>query len=109
MEEDEAAFNRLFAAWKMPKSTEVDFDVTKISRAIYKAMLSVKAGSMKEADEVADKVVREVEKETMKQVLEKSRKLTADLRSLMEEDEAAFNRLFAAWKMPKSRLLPPGT
>ena len=40
--------------------------------------------------------------ETMKQVLEKSRKLTADLRSLMEEDEAAFNRLFAAWKMPKS-------
>jgi formiminotetrahydrofolate cyclodeaminase len=40
--------------------------------------------------------------EAMKQVLEKSRKLTADLRSLMEEDEAAFNRLFAAWKMPKS-------
>ncbi|MEM0157614.1 MAG: adenosylcobalamin-dependent ribonucleoside-diphosphate reductase [Thermoplasmataceae archaeon] len=50
--------------------TEVDFDVTKISRAIYKAMLSVKAGSMKEADEVADKVVREVEKETLRPTVE---------------------------------------
>ncbi len=40
--------------------------------------------------------------ETMKQVLEKSRKLTGELRSLMEEDEEAFNKLFAAWKMPKS-------
>ncbi len=50
--------------------TEVDFDVSKISRAIYKAMLSVKAGSMKEADEVADKVVREVEKETLRPTVE---------------------------------------
>ncbi|MEM0157612.1 MAG: cyclodeaminase/cyclohydrolase family protein [Thermoplasmataceae archaeon] len=40
--------------------------------------------------------------DTMKQVLEKSRKLTGELRSLMEEDEEAFNKLFAAWKMPKS-------
>ena len=45
--------------------TEVDFVKSKISRAIYKAMLSVKTGSMKEADEIADKVIREVEKETI--------------------------------------------
>ena len=45
--------------------SEVDFVKSKISRAIYKAMLSVKTGSMKEADEIADKVIREVEKETL--------------------------------------------
>ena len=50
--------------------TEVDFDKTKISRAIYKAMLSVKAGSMKEADEIADRVISEVEKETLKPTVE---------------------------------------
>ena len=45
--------------------TEVEFVTSKISRAIYKAMLSVKTGSMKEADEVAAKVVKEIEKETL--------------------------------------------
>ncbi|MEM3676449.1 MAG: ATP cone domain-containing protein, partial [Thermoplasmataceae archaeon] len=50
--------------------TEVDFDKSKITRAIYKAMLSVKTGSMKEADEIAEKVVREVEKETLKPTVE---------------------------------------
>ncbi len=50
--------------------SEVDFDKTKISRAIYKAMLSVKAGSMKEADEIADRVISEVEKETLKPTVE---------------------------------------
>ena len=50
--------------------TEVDFVVSKISRAIYKAMLSVKTGSMKEADEIAAKVVSEVEKETLTPTVE---------------------------------------
>ena len=50
--------------------TEVDFVISKISRAIYKAMLSVKTGSMKEADEIASKVVSEVEKETLTPTVE---------------------------------------
>ena len=50
--------------------TEVNFVVSKISRAIYKAMLSVKTGSMKEADEIAAKVVSEVEKETLTPTVE---------------------------------------
>ena len=50
--------------------TEVDFVISKISRAIYKAMLSVKTGSMKEADEIAAKVVSEVEKETIAPTVE---------------------------------------
>ena len=50
--------------------TEVDFVISKISRAIYKAMLSVKTGSMKEADEIADKVVSEIEKETQTPTVE---------------------------------------
>ena len=50
--------------------TEVDFVVSKISRAIYPAMLSVKTGSMKEADEIAAKVVSEVEKETLRPTVE---------------------------------------
>lgn len=45
--------------------SEVDFVISKISRAIYKAMLTLKTGSMKEADEIADKVIREVQKETI--------------------------------------------
>ncbi len=50
--------------------TEVDFVISKISRAIYKAMLSVKTGSMKEADEIAAKVVSEIEKETQTPTVE---------------------------------------
>ncbi len=50
--------------------TEVDFVISKISRAIYKAMLSVKTGSMREADEIAAKVVSEVEKETLRPTVE---------------------------------------
>ena len=50
--------------------TEVEFDQSKISRAIYKAMLSLKTGSMKEADDIATKVVRELEKETEKPTVE---------------------------------------
>ncbi len=50
--------------------TEVDFVISKISRAIYKAMLSVKTGSMKEADDIASKVVSEVEKETLTPTVE---------------------------------------
>lgn len=42
--------------------TVVDFDKGKITRAIYKAMLSVKTGSMVEAEKIASKVVAEVEK-----------------------------------------------
>ena len=40
----------------------VDFDKGKITRAVYKAMLSVKTGSMMEAEKIASKVVAEVEK-----------------------------------------------
>ncbi len=50
--------------------SEAEFEKSKISRAIYKAMLSVKTGSMKEAEEIADKVVREVEKETLEPTVE---------------------------------------
>ncbi len=50
--------------------SEVDFVISKISRAIYKAMLSLKTGSMKEADEIADKVIREVQKETLTPTVE---------------------------------------
>jgi ribonucleoside-diphosphate reductase alpha chain len=39
----------------------VDFDQTKISRAIYKAMLSLKYGNMKEAEFLSDKVVKNIE------------------------------------------------
>ena len=42
--------------------TVVDFDKGKITRAVYKAMLSVKTGSMMEAEKIASKVVAEVEK-----------------------------------------------
>ena len=37
-----------------------DFDQTKISRAIYKAMLSLKFGNMRDAEILADKVVKEL-------------------------------------------------
>ena len=50
--------------------SEAAFDKTKITRAIYKAMLSVKTGSMKEADAIADKVVSEVLKETDRPTVE---------------------------------------
>ncbi|MCL4336031.1 MAG: ATP cone domain-containing protein [Candidatus Thermoplasmatota archaeon] len=50
--------------------SEAEFEKSKISRAIYKAMLSVKTGSMKEAEEIADKVIREVEKETLEPTVE---------------------------------------
>ena len=42
--------------------TVVPFDKTKITRAIYKAMLSVKNGTMNDAEKIADKVVKELEK-----------------------------------------------
>ncbi len=50
--------------------TEAPFDKTKITRAIYKAMLSVKTGTMKEADRVADRVVSEIAKVTDKPTVE---------------------------------------
>ena len=50
--------------------TVVEFDQSKISRAIYKAMLSVKTGSMKEADDIATRVVKDLEKETEKPTVE---------------------------------------
>jgi ribonucleoside-diphosphate reductase alpha chain len=49
---------------------EVPFDKTKITRAIYKAMLSVKTGTMKEADRIADKVVSEIAKVTDRPTVE---------------------------------------
>ncbi len=42
--------------------TVVPFDKTKITRAIYKAMLSVKNGTMNDAEKIADKVVKDLEK-----------------------------------------------
>ncbi len=42
----------------------VKFDKNKITMAIYKAMLSVKNGSMKEAEDLADNVTAEIEKIT---------------------------------------------
>lgn len=55
--------------------TIVDFDQTKITRAIYKAMLSVKTGSMNEADQLASKVVKEAakisEQPTVEQIQDK--------------------------------------
>lgn len=38
----------------------------------------------------------------IKDVIERSRNLSAEFRKLMVEDEEAFNTLFAAWKMPRS-------
>ncbi len=42
--------------------TTASFEKSKITRAIYKAMLSVKTGTMADAEEVADNVVKELEK-----------------------------------------------
>ena len=42
--------------------TTATFEKSKITRAIYKAMLSVKTGSMADAEQVADNVVKELEK-----------------------------------------------
>ncbi|WP_393971434.1 adenosylcobalamin-dependent ribonucleoside-diphosphate reductase [Oxyplasma meridianum] len=42
--------------------TVANFEKSKITRAIYKAMLSVKTGSMADAEEVADNVVKQLEK-----------------------------------------------
>lgn len=42
--------------------TTVPFDKTKITRAIYKAMLSVKNGTMNDAEKITDKVTKELEK-----------------------------------------------
>ena len=38
-----------------------EFDKTKITRAIYKAMLSVKYGTMKDAEQLTDKVIEKLE------------------------------------------------
>ena len=40
-----------------------EFDKTKITRAIYKAMLSVKYGTMKDAESLTDKVLDVLETE----------------------------------------------
>lgn len=43
----------------------------------------------------------EDQEESMKRILEKSRAMSKELRILMDEDEKAFNTLYAAWKMPR--------
>ena len=50
--------------------TEASFDEGKIIRAIYKAMLSVKVGTMKDAEEVAKRAVSEISKITQKPTVE---------------------------------------
>ncbi|MEM0155643.1 MAG: adenosylcobalamin-dependent ribonucleoside-diphosphate reductase [Thermoplasmataceae archaeon] len=50
--------------------TEAIFDEGKIIRAVYKAMLSVKIGTMKDAEEVAKIAVREVSKLSKKPTVE---------------------------------------
>ena len=63
MSTEEKLENRIKSVIKRD-GTEAPFDKTKITRAVYKAMLSVKTGTMKDADRMADKVVSEVAKET---------------------------------------------
>ena len=66
---EEKQINRIKGIIKRD-GTEAPFDKTKITRAIYKAMLSVKAGTMKEADRIADKVVAEISKVTDRPTVE---------------------------------------
>ena len=40
--------------------------------------------------------------ESVGKILERSKEIHSELRNLMVEDEESFNRLFAAWKMPKT-------
>ncbi len=77
--------------------TTVPFDKTKITRAIYKAMLTIKKGSMNDAEKVADRVVKEIEKQGKTPTVEQIQDLVERTLMTVKINNQSFNDVAKAY------------
>ena len=74
-----------------------DFDKTKITRAIYKAMLSVKYGTMKDAESLTDKVLDILEAEGKTPTVERVQDIVETVLMETSIDGKKFNEVAKAY------------